>query len=231
MRRSFNSMVDLLNFCEARKIIPVETYASRLLELGADVAFRASPAGVYDQRNGQCIVDFGQHDAYWRDKDGSAYDVYDEQSFMEARGDIYDQKGNVLISAKSRRQGVFGPERPVFFKAIDVATAIVAEVFQKQHQHVIAMRPVSLSIIDHVYEDLAEESGNFQKAYNSVETMIVDDFSELLLRYEWSDVWLTKARGALVMEVKVDIRIREWYEMKFKEEEHAREQERENGEL
>lgn len=226
MRRDFNTLTEILNFSETRVFPPIDEYAETLLEI-SDI-FLPDPYGIYAVNTGNCIINFEKTEGFWIDKsNGERRVIYDEQSFSEARGAIYNQDGNLILTPLAKHRLSFATQRPDFFKARKLAKAIVAETIDKEHDHVTVMPCVERDTESLVIEDVFRESPRCLRVYRKLVCNIADDLSEMLNKYEWNDIWILHSRGAFVIEVKVDKRIREWYEERFRKEIITQEEERE----
>lgn len=227
MNRDFKSMAELLGYNETRILLNIDRYARTLLMMG-DV-FPPDRDGVYDRLNGDCILDFGRGGGYWVDRKNRKHPIQTLEDFEAANGMIYDFHDRRVVGSVERlRRLQVVAERPIVFKAQEAAAAVVADVIKNHHDFVNTGCNI-LDIDEALYMDVIEESPRRLGLFRSLEGMIYQDMVDYLNEYSWNDIWISKSANVYMLDVKIDIRIREWYEERFKRQDQEEELIRENG--
>lgn len=223
-------MTELLGHTETRILLDVERYANIILTMG-DV-FHPDRDGVYDRITGECLLDFGRGGGFWIDNrpkgHGRKYRIDTIQDFENAKGSIYNHNGRMVVSARNISRIEVELERPLYIKAKEAAAAFVVEVIKNHHDYIMAGRNIP-DLYELMYVDEILESSRRKEIYYSLERKIHSDLADDLNRYQWHDIWVSKSSGVYMLDVKTDIRIREWYEEKFKKQDIENERLRENG--
>lgn len=228
MNRDFKSMAELLGYNETRILLNTDRYSRSLLAMG-DI-FPPDRDGVYDRLTGDCILDFGRGGGYWLDKRNRKHPITTLEDFETANGPVYDFHDRRIIGSIERlRRLQVVAERPIIFKAQEAAAAVVASVIKDHHDFVNIGRNI-LDLEDALYMDIIEGSPRRLAIYRNLENIIYQDMVDYLNEYSWNDIWISKSANVYMLDVKIDIRIREWYESRFKRQDEEEEVIREHGE-
>lgn len=218
MIKDFTSRVQMLAYVENRVLVDLDKYAKVLMRIG-DI-FNPDPVGIYNASTGECIVDFGKG-YYWcevrqRNRPPKRHYITDYDSFISAGGDIYDHNGFVTIQRANISRITISDDRPVFFKARLGACAVVANVLHKYHEHFVQAGNIP-ELNELLNMEYIEDNEIAFSRFQALENLICADFRELLEKCSWKELFLNMRSGIAVVDVLLDIRIKDYYERKFDE--------------
>lgn len=218
MIKDFTSRAQMLGYVENRVLVDLEKYAKVLMHIG-DI-FEPDPVGIYNANTGECIVDFGKG-YYWLENKGRTrvpkrHYISDYNDFVNAQSDIYDHNGFMTIRHQNIKRVTISDDRPVFFKARYAACSLVAEVLRKYHEYFICSSNIP-DLRDLVNVDYIMNSQVMSERLHNLENLICTDFRELLEQCTWKELLLSMRNGTALVDVLLDIRIKDYYERKFDE--------------
>jgi hypothetical protein len=218
MIKDFENRAQMYAYVENRIVVDLDRYAKTLMRIG-DI-FQPDPVGIYNASTGECIVDFGKG-YYWTSSNSRRrapvrHYVTDYDSFVNAGGDIYNHQGFVTIRHQNIKRVPLSDDRPVFFKARYAACGLVDNVLREYHDHYLSAKNIP-AWEDLVNLDYINESTRVSEQIETLKTAICADYRELLEKCMWKELLLSMRGGVAVVDVLLDIRIKDYYERKFDE--------------
>lgn len=226
MRGDFKSLTEVLRYTELRTILNVDKYSRYLLSMG-DI-FTPDRPGVYDYATGDCILNFDKGPGFWKDKRGNRREISNIADYDRAMGDVFDGTGRLAITARHHKTTKTDKERSLIVKARDTAASYVQYIMSQYHDN-ITLSTNMPDFEDQVYLDMIEGHPRKLASLRELESVIFREFSEMCNKYEWHEIWITKSSNTYLLDVKADIRIKEWYEDKFFKEMNSEQRRWENG--
>lgn len=227
MSRDFSSLGELLAYTQTRRLLDADRYARILLSMG-DI-FKPDRDGVYDSITGRKILDFGTTNAYWIDKNDRRCFITSIQDYDRAKGDIYDSRDRLIMTQRNHKVIQTEPDRPLVVKAKEAAAAYAGMIMKDHHKYVTFSNDIP-DWEDCVFTDIIDDFPKKKAILRELERTIFSDYSEMLNEFEWCDIWLSRNHNTYMVDVKADIRIREWYEENFRRRDIEAERLREEGE-
>lgn len=206
----FKSRVELLAYVERRVIVDVDRYARFFLNMG-DV-FHPDPYGVYNLVTGDCIADFGK----------SPYTLYNGQKkilstwddYDDAKGNIYTHDGYLTLSARNIKRTQVTDNRPILFKAKEAAISYFCEVLEERHDYVNT--PRNIKQLDQVaYRSDIENSTRMYGELMRLESLIASDITNNFENDTWRELYLASRNGTFMVDVGLDVRIKDYYLRRF----------------
>ncbi len=214
MIRDFATRIEMLSYVEKRIFVDVDKYGKILMRIG-DI-FRPSPNGIYNENNGDCIVDFGKG-YFFRDKRGQKIYITDYNTFNSVNNDIYDHRGFMTLRKENLRRVTICDERPMFFTARFAAAALVAYILKNNHDYFCMSSSVP-DLSDCLFEEVFDTDRGFSGRIRNLETIIHKDINLLLDEHRWNELYMQSKSGTFTIDVLLDIRIKDYYERKFDKE-------------
>lgn len=227
MAVNFTSRAQLYSYRERRVMPNVEYYSRAFLGMG-DI-FTPDPYGVYNELTGECIADFGRG-PYSLER-GRKIMLYNLDDFENARGDIYNHYGQRTLKQVNLRRIPIATERPIHIKALDAGMSCFAEVLQNHYDYVQIDKRIK-PLKDCVYLDNIMEVRSRSRRYRDLEMDIFKDLQKFFTEEdEWKEMYVGRHNGVCIVDVQLDIRLKDYYERRFERElaeEARREEELEN---
>lgn len=221
MKMNFNSRVELLSYIERRTIIDIDRLSKTLIHI-PDI-FKPSPYGVYNAQTGECVVDFGK-ESYCIDEHDRELILRDWTDFERVKSDIYDHTGRVTLRRRRLDQYTFVEDKPVFFKAQEVAAAMYAERLKTDFRFSIIARNIPV-LEDLVFQDVIDDSKKFREVVERLNAVIwrnaLDEFEE----DEWKKLHFHRRNSTYLVDVMLDHRIEDYHLREFDRIDKEREQE------
>lgn len=214
MNRDFKSQVELETYVEYKVLPNVELFARKLVEMG-DV-FNPDPVGLYHPVTGECIVNFDRPGYYIDVKTRKRVTVGTYDDFDRVNGDLYDYNNRCLLPFRDVKRIILIDERPVFVKAREAATCMVGEVLSENFGYSGVARDIERPT-DVMDMESIEASSRRKNIYHGVRWEIARELDEKLDEREWHEMWLYKQYGVAIIEVQLDIRIKQYYLQLFRE--------------
>lgn len=224
----FKSRAEMYGYIERRVMVDTTKYAKYFLNMGN--IFRESAPGVYDANTGEQLIDFFQGGHYM--ENGKRVRITCWKDFEEATGDIFNHNNMLTVRHRNIKRITVTERAPVFHKAVEAAAATYGELLKANFRFATVGRNIR-DLRDIVYMDDIEETDRRLRILQDVENEIVHDIDADLKDIGWKELHLTKKTGAYMVDVLIDVRLKEYYENKFdkmeREDDERREREYEGG--
>lgn len=218
MNRDIRDRIELMNYIEMRYIPDIDRYSRMLASMG-DV-FKPDVHGLYHPRTGDCIVNF-ERPGYFIDPQAKSYrkrrvDILTYADFDNAVGDIYDYDGRLVMAARNVKRVELLDERPLIYKARDAALALIDDNLDVEFDHYMSSREIP-KLCDVMYDEDEITSKRCRTILSEVRREIDRDILNRLQEYRWNEVHLHRDSSTVIIDVKMDIRIKQYYENLFSE--------------
>lgn len=225
MNVDFATRGAMMAYSHGRKIVDVDRYARRLLMLG-DV-FPPDPDGIYLDSDGTCISDFGRCSFYT--SKGHRKEIASFEDFDKAVGTIYDHRGNPIVTI--RRPGTLqvSSERHPIFRAKNAAAALVGDILRREFGHLTVADNIPDWDNEVIYLDAISESRRRRDIINRLEDDIIVEVVRELEEFSWFEMIFEKSRACHLVDIRLDVRIKEYYENFFNRQEEEEDLRREHG--
>lgn len=225
MNVDFASRGAMMAYSHCRKIVDVDRYARRLLMLG-DV-FPPDPDGIYLDSDGTCISDFGRSSFYL--SKGRRKEITSFEELDKAVGTIYDHRGHPIITI--RRPGTLqvSHERHPILRARNAASALVGDILRREFGHMTVADNIPDWDDSVIYLDAIRESQRRRSIVDRLEDDIMVEVVRELEEFSWFEMIFEKSRSCYLVDVRLDIRIKEYYENFFKRQDEEEDLRREHG--
>lgn len=228
MNRDFKNRIELLSYTERRVVIDIDRYARDLMRIG-DI-FPPDPYGVYDAVTGACIVDFG-NGGYWVDRNTTdrrhptRREIRDFHDFEQAKGAIYNNNGDVTVTAVNVRRIQVTDDRPAIHKARGAAAALFGETLFDSEDHV-SVSPGINTFRECVYLDELEDSARMTSQLARLRHDMQFFISDVFQNDRFKELVFHCKASTYIVDVTADVRIKKYYLQKFEEEDLAVEESR-----
>lgn len=229
--KTFNSLTELYSHTDARLTFDPTIFVPRIMELG-DIYTPDEP-GMYDQRSGALIVPFdGQAYSLETDRDGRTYEhnIQSEYDLSKATNDVMDRRYSRVLLKKTSLRYVdkeFRSTRPLWFRARELAIALAADVIQRTYQYRTICRTVR-RVIDCVERD--ELDAFTIESLDEIEERVRNMILERVGEPGYNEIVMDSTRSTVIIDVKLDIRIRDWEENRLRKEQAEQEERDAHGE-
>ena len=215
----FNSIPELYDYVHSTVHLDVSRFRPRILELG-DI-YRANLMALYCARTGKWLT-WLDGTSYWVDRRGKRVPVMSVRDVEMAGNDIHHSHGGLVIPYNQIQRMQFTSTQPVSAKAQRLVQALAIDGLQNELDHVTVSRSLS-SVQDLVDYQILDRIHGAERVMLQVKNAVVIDSIrriEKITDYEWRSVHIQMdhRRGELMLEVGMDIRIREYYETRLRDE-------------
>lgn len=211
MIKDFKSRAEMLSYVENRVLVDVDKYARLLMRVGN--IFKSAPDGIYNENTGQCLVDFAKG-YYYIDPNKKRVRIFDLIGFENCDGDIYDHNGFLVVKKINLKRIPVCDDRPLFFKARYASAALVSKIMREYHSYFSESQSIP-SFYDCVYSDLINDVNELHSKLIRIEDVITGDFDEVISQCAWKEIYFHNKNGQFIMDVLLDIRIKDFYDRKF----------------
>ncbi len=224
----FNSRAEMYAYTERRVVVDTDKYAKYFLNMG-DI-FRESAPGVYNANTGEQLVDFIQGGHFM--ENGKRVRITCWKDFEEANGDIFNHNNMLTVRHRNIKRITVTERAPLFHKAVEAAAATFGDLLKANFRYAIVGRNIR-DLRDIVYMDDIEESDRRLRIMQAVENDMVADMANDFKDIGWKELLLSRKTGTYMVDVLMDVRLKEYYENKFdrmdREDDERREREYEGG--
>lgn len=226
--KTFNSLLDLYSHVDRRVIFDPSTFVPRLIELG-DIYTEDTP-GMYDQRSGSMIIPFDGYSCFTETvvtKNKTFYEdrlVESEYDLDKATSDIrHRNTGRILLRKESLRhiKKEFRSTRPIWFRARELAIALAADVIERTYTYRSICR--SVRRVDHCVQRDEQDAFTIENL-DAIEERIRDFILYNVGEPGFNEIVMDSTRSMVIIDVRLDIRIRDWHERQIREEINRQEQ-------
>lgn len=224
----FHDHCDLENYIDKRYILDVDRFINGL-ELTSRYSLLKSDT-VYDVF-GRPLFSFSER-AYWQDKEGNRTVVTDMTRLQRAKSNIYRSNGLVAMLYRDIKDKNYMPEPPDFFKAAQLVEVLIADAANGMYDHCLISK--SINTIENSIDFDQIKGAEYDRVKREIECTqrrICEYLSQFAGHRSFKEVTIYYRNDELVMDVGLDIRIKEWYMAKFQKEEEERERIREGSDL
>lgn len=226
MEIDFKCRADMYGYTERRLVIDVNKYARYFLSMGN--VFRECSPGIYDACTGDQLVDY-VIGARYRSPDSAVKWNYIHcwEDFEAATDDVYS-RDRVTVSKRNLKRVQVTEKPPIHKLAKEAAAQVYSRLLYENYKHVIFGQNVPRDLSDIVYYDDIEENKTNWNLLRRLEEDIVRDMDHDLRDIGWKELLFQKRNGVYMVDVMLDIRLKDFYERKFEREEQEADMRREN---
>lgn len=218
----FNSYLDLQNYVERRIILDPELFSRNF-----DTVLKFMHTHINDiyDLTGKFLFSLDER-VYWTDDRDKRHVITSMEGLKKARGNIYHYSGRVAMLNRDLVEKNYMTQEPGFIRALKLSEILIADMASGLYERISISRDfpsIENSIkFDELYGRDHEE---VKVELSSAQRQIQSYLENLIDRNTWKELFLEKRNGVLVLDVGMDIRIKEWYLDKFAKRDAA-EQER-----
>lgn len=228
MKKMYNSIPELYEYVHSVIPLQLARYRPRLLELG-DI-YRCDAMALYCGRTGKML---GRLDGslYCEDRFGNRRRIMSIRDIERAFGDIYTQYGKVLIPFHRIQDWSFSTTSTLSHKAQQLVWALALDGLKNELEYFTVSNSIK-TMHDLIDAQYILERPDVERAMLSVRNAIIVEIVrslETIEDHDWRSVHMQMDHRlhVPVLEVGMDIRIREYYERRIRQ---AAEQELEAAE-
>lgn len=210
----YHSLAQLYSHVERKWLIDVNQYSSFLFDCGPDI-YRQRRPGLYCGRTGKFLAAFDGK-AYWETDSFTKVYVDDIDGVRNARGGIINEFGKTVLTYGDLKRGYFTELPPIRARANALTRAYIGDMLSEYFE--VTIQPNIGELADTIADD-ARENPALRTALLAIERKFLSDYRPELENYDWHDFTAVMDRtGAIILEMGMDVRIREYYETRLRDE-------------
>lgn len=191
--------------------------------------FTRDAFGVYHSITGELLVDFGMAPYTYINGDTEKLVLTDMNDFDRATSDIYDYRGVITLSRRDLKRTPIAEEPPLMCKARKAAAAFFASVLRDTMGYAKMSRNIP-RIDDTIDMEYILSSDRLKERLKELELDIIADINRLFNGDSFKDLYMHFKSGIYIVDVGVDIRIRDYYLRLFDEQDRENDRDSEKYE-
>lgn len=210
MGPDFQSRADVYAFTERRVVVDVPRFARYFLNMGN--VFRECTPGIYDERTGDLLVNYVKG-GYFLENGKKVY-IHSWSDFEEARSDVFNHLGRCTITHKNLKRIPVSEKAPVNKLAIQAASAVFGKLLHQNFEYTQIGRNI-VDLNDVVYMDSIENNDRRWQLLRNMEEEMIIDIDQYLRECKWKELLFHKKNDTYMIDVMLDIRLKDYYERLF----------------